>query len=619
MISSNMNRGFTVSSTEDVFLSPDSFRALFPQITDSNPQAIEQISDHAETLSRISKVIDVVDERQAGIFECFNEGLIKAEEIVDFYESLSSLLLSDDYRRLSLYLPFEVMPDTKWYLSGYREDLRGASEYFREAYRNAWFNLLNCHDVEANFLDGDVLELDRRNRDPTRVVKAAHLIPFLLDSKIISMDEVEHILEATTDPVLERSVGQALYYLNGVKTERNSNNAKPEDAESGETNSVSKLLVGLPAELADIRLSLEGMADSKDVTTRRAEWAQKSLIERFINQYSKEISDLLLANDNSGCIEEVLGLVEGDDLTLSRIGVESLAVAALRDHSLGNAISRNRFLVALHSLSCEVRDEDKAVTLNSVISRLANSGIILPENSFPSDSYRPSARLSANLDFLADDMLKLEAFLREAGSAGLFKAILPVVVFYGSKVKGYGGPESDTDFGVFIKPEADFSKKDKIRNAIGKAASASSLGQPLELWLEEDGSGDTNVSNPTSPQYDPYVGDEFWTHMLFNSLWVGMENDITEAQRIILPRYMQAGQAERQVDGLSARAMYLESLERDALQYRLMHDGYRRYFMESPSSGSVSELNSAGSFWDSGYRMLATKIFVNKVFLPKIK
>jgi hypothetical protein len=46
------------------------------------------------------------------------------------------------------------------------------------------------------------------------------------------------------------------------------------------------------------------------------------------------------------------------------------------------------------------------------------------------------------------------------------------------------------------------------------------------------------ISNPKS--YDPYIGDEFWTHMLFNSFWVGRQNDVGEAQRMILPRYMES-------------------------------------------------------------------------------
>jgi hypothetical protein len=72
--------------------------------------------------------------------------------------------------------------------------------------------------------------------------------------------------------------------------------------------------------------------------------------------------------------------------------------------------------------------------------------------------------------------------------------------------------------------------------------------------------------------------------------------------------------------GRDARMVWLGELERDVLQYRLMHKGYRRFF---PPRGGIDRFRAQGLdpesvFWDSGYRRLATKLFVSRVFLPQL-
>jgi hypothetical protein len=61
-------------------------------------------------------------------------------------------------------------------------------------------------------------------------------------------------------------------------------------------------------------------------------------------------------------------------------------------------------------------------------------------------------------------------------------------------------------------------------------------------------------------------------------------------------------------------------MERDTLQYRLMHKGYERFF---PAYGGMKtphgdRIDGESIFWDSGYRDAAIKLFANRVFLPKI-
>jgi hypothetical protein len=60
-------------------------------------------------------------------------------------------------------------------------------------------------------------------------------------------------------------------------------------------------------------------------------------------------------------------------------------------------------------------------------------------------------------------------------------------------------------------------------------------------------------------------------------------------------------------------------MERDTLLYRLMHKGYEQFF---PRFGGdedyANRVDGESMFWDSGYRWLATRLFVNRVFLPII-
>ncbi len=51
-----------------------------------------------------------------------------------------------------------------------------------------------------------------------------------------------------------------------------------------------------------------------------------------------------------------------------------------------------------------------------------------------------------------------------------------------------------------------------------------------------------------------------------------------------------------------------------------MHKGYRHFF---PKKGNLEtehsdNVDSDSAFYDSGYRRLATQLFINRVFLPQL-
>src|SRR3989338_9134161 len=84
---------------------------------------------------------------------------------------------------------------------------------FKPRQKKAWRGLLQTHDVRANFVDGDVLEAEQRKDDLPRVVKAAHLIPVLVQKGLSKAGYAISLMNNTEDPVLKQSIGEALFVM----------------------------------------------------------------------------------------------------------------------------------------------------------------------------------------------------------------------------------------------------------------------------------------------------------------------------------------------------------------------------------------------------------------------
>ena len=100
----------------------------------------------------------------------------------DFYDATRKLLDRKESKRILLYLPFDIM--------------EGAPEDFRRSYVNAWYDLLSMQDVRENFHIGDCLELRARPASGLeRVVKCAHLVPWLFKYGYLRAEDVFDILK----------------------------------------------------------------------------------------------------------------------------------------------------------------------------------------------------------------------------------------------------------------------------------------------------------------------------------------------------------------------------------------------------------------------------------------
>lgn len=113
--------------------------------------------------------------------------------MADYFYAIRQILRIPEYERILLYLPFS--------------DLRYAPEWFRRVYLDAWYDLLNIQDARENFFEGDTFEVDARpGGELERVVKCAHLTPWLVEAGYIGYAELKDIVSLNQDnEVLLRS------------------------------------------------------------------------------------------------------------------------------------------------------------------------------------------------------------------------------------------------------------------------------------------------------------------------------------------------------------------------------------------------------------------------------
>jgi hypothetical protein len=221
------------------------------------------------------------------------------------------------------------------------------------------------------------------------------------------------------------------------------------------------------------------------------------------------------------------------------------------------------------------------------------------------------------LELVPAEMKKIKNFIQAIEDDSQLKGMVyPSVLVYGSRLKGYGEQDADIDLSLFIKPGVSHSQQARIRQLVQNALDTSEIKDPpTEFWLDEVGE---QLEVHDFDDYDYLKAQSNWAHLLFGAAWVGSQETIAELQRKLLPTYFY--ETDKEMHGYNLRKVWLEELERDTLQYRLMHKGYQRHF---PAVGGFKQPNTKpidgnSVFWDSGYRRLASSLFIDKVFLPKL-
>jgi predicted nucleotidyltransferase len=599
---------------------------------------VAQLESRLQLNERLDAVLSHLSRPDVSLQQAVLEGEVMEKQAADLFTSLSALLEDgSDYERIILYFPFELLPNVTWKPAS--AELASSAQRFREAYMQAWNDLLFSHDVRANFVDGDVLDVESRKGDVPRVVKAAHLIPKLIENGFLDMEDVFELLETTEDDVLRQSIADTLPVLadEGVLREfmlvrlESINDTHVRDVAAKLSFSSKKEPERMPMEknlvtAAKIQRKLSSdfaeidAETYSDVTNNRAVWLRKEAKRKAIESVG-DVLGIAMIDDAMGddVVEQLIA--DDEDLSGKLAFVEGVrgAIESSAQHDQQRAQElyekyREALLALWKQDAPEVRE-----ALQKTFCRLHGLSLVADEQLHVLGIAVPDlgGSFSENAKGMQKELLEIKGAIASLEkNAELSKLIYPLVLVFGSRVKGYGTGSSDIDLAIFVKPGTAPSEHVKIQAGLRQLFPYEKIGgDVVQFWLKKTDAGlcvddDTGV-------HDLYIGQSEWVHELFLSLWEGDAELVNTMRQQLLIPYL--AEQEKKIHGRDARRMYIEQLERDLLQYRLMHKGYERFF---PTFGGVhaphaDQIDGKSMFWDSGYRQTATRLFARSVFLPK--
>lgn len=594
-------------------------RELWPATLLDNPEFTEQIAARKRLIDALAQVQTRADDPSADLEDLLSSGDLSEGHVADLYEALADTLeRSPEYGRIVLYLPFEYLPSA--HARHGSERLAAQATRFRDAYKKTWERLLWVQDVRANFVDGDVLETDKRTGDLPRVAKAAHLIPFLVRKGLLSADEVLALRDGARDGTLRESIEDTFGLLRtfGLADER-FGEAEPAPQDAGEREEPRPLEPSRMRNMIEERISMHD-GESPDDTAKRRAWLASVRTQRAIDDAGDDVRAAVLANlINDDAVKE---LMRPDAHLPSQSAFVDGVRKAVERAATGSAGDAEALYARYHEPLRTLWERQQPATrphLEKLFFRLHNLGIIdaatldglglaAPNLGGP---FLANAR---RMDTETDDARRMLDAIRN--DPELARTVYPIVLLYGSRLKGYGTKEADVDLGVFVKPSVPGALRAEVRGLLMRAlGSGAPRDAALEFWLEES-TGGLAVRDFESD--DVALGESLSPHVLFGAAWKGDAAAMRELYAKLLPGYF--ADAGKTLYGHDARELYIESLEKDVLQYRLMHKGYERsHSARNALDGmDASRMDQASAFWDSGYRALATKLFAEKVFLPKL-
>ena len=632
-------------SPEDIIISPPVIESFFDPdqaakvwTTDiiSNKNYIEQTLKRRELSNLFSAIIANLPRPNMELAEAIAGGYVTADQVGELYCALSELLEdNNDYERLILYLPFEFLPSATNPPTG---ELGQAAKRFCRAYLKAWRNLLNIQDVRANFVDGDVLEVTQRTGDLPRVVKAAHLLPRLIQKGLLSVQDAINLAENSDDPLLQNSIAETLpvmddlALLNGQAIERIKWSAVPVICKALYFINNKKITVSDEAALPEpitlaaveeyLRQSERQLAtrNHRGITAKRKKWLSQQALQQTIETLGRSIASAIkrqnlpietvadfLSTQASSASHQAL--IEGIRTAIEETAARSVGEAqALYQHYRST-------LLVLYAKNNPAVMEAIAKTFRRLYQldlapqeQLSHLGIIIPSLAGP---------FSDNLKLFGPELQDISQVVGIIESdPRLNRLLYPVVLAYGSRLKGYGEVSADIDLAVFVRPETAFVKRQELRQLLKDVLPETVYADDIvEFWLKDQ---DGLLAVDDLNGWETSVGESYWTHVLFGAAWVGQPEQVQELQQRLLTPYLY--RTGKIIYGHNAKNLYLEELERDTLQYRLLHNGYQRFFppcggLDAPHAPLV---DGQSAFWDSGYRQLATKLFLSRVFLPEL-
>lgn len=624
----NRRKTVLIPPAVELLLNIDQINSLWPDQIKTNSQLRLQAKTRCDLAKQLDDLFSALPRADMDVLEAINRQLINVNDVAKMYERLSDFLEGEIVgNRLLLYLPFELIPDNAWSFES--AELAQALKRFSEVYLEKWHELLSHHDLRANFVDGDILEPELRTGPLEKVCKAAHLAPILVDKKLIGQLDIISIIEKSADKVLRNSLADAMMILadRGLLSEVDLNYMsesadvllrnlaiiiKDDQATPKQLTPLSvKVLHNrhwLLALRQEFRIALNTInqvysARLKEAPKPRADWEKQRDIDKLIKQYARQIaSGIITATLTRKDLSEFIDSPGNQEMLL--VAINGLRLAgeglAITDFNLAKSLVRyfaSQLVTLRQSKSSEIQD-----AVQILLARWSHLKLLPSSLRILLDSPPLSRRVNE------DEQKKLSALIVAIESdCQLSEYLHPVVLIYGSKIKGYGQVNSDFDLAVFVRSGVDFAVRQQLRQSLLKILHLANLnGSIVDFWLQDD------WQLQDFPNPDTYLGDNSIAGILFTGAWYGQPQTIKELFNRLLMNYLQ-----RQDSPM--RQLLLSEIERHTLLYRLLHKGYARFF---PEQGGIRTRNSNYidadcSFWDSGYRQLATKLFITTVFLPE--
>lgn len=604
----------------------------------SNPIRLAEANFRKELSDDLSWLFNFLSKRRLEINIAIDQGFIGVEKISRIYDRLSDFLEADIYNdRLILYLPFSLLVPRDWCSAD--ASLNKSLERFFHAYQNCWHRLLSVHDVRENFVRGDVLDSLTEKTSLPRVCKVAHFVPVLVSKGWVSINEVLSIINTTEDEVLIDSLldsfpslielgflsAQDLIATTDIKSslsiklfqiarsyiEKKGGNNKNGNKESLNWQQLLDWPMMITQDFEAVRVRY--FSDLEQIVSARAKWLQVARKDEIVEKWAQRLSGLLLKYSTS--LSSLRDLLEvQSDINFWLIIIRGVGLAVEGSSGSSPQVSQ-AIRLSFHSMFYrlwisgpeEIKEQLESLWCRWFSAGIINAdffgdlGIVWPKFNIPFFERQLGADGYSDFTKLADSVLS---------HPGLSQYLLPVVILYGSRVKGYGSKSADLDIAVFIRPEVDITDRSKIHKAWRELLSSLEYDiRPLEFWLTgtERGLSIRNFSNSQKS-----LGHSNLVHVLLGGVYYGREGVIKQLYQLSVG-YLSPS-------NLNLRGRWLEEVERDFLQYRLMHKGYSRFFAPRLSDiPNSDEINSDSTFWDQGFRELATGIFLRQVFLPHLK
>lgn len=549
----------------------------------------------------LSKMFESVPNATYSLWSAAHIGTISEELLMHTYQDITTFLNEyPQYARIILYLPFELLPHFEQATCGKR--LHAHAESFVAAYKKALRGLLAEHDTKALFVDGDVPEPELGFGAGPIVSKAAQLIPELFFWNLITESEIEEMLCNQDPTALEslKEVAAAIKVACATPVTTVS-----EESQTGAQAHIAPMSIAHVIRLAKreaAQLDEKYAIESSTLTPSRAKWLKEKRLTRFITELAHHHRDTIDPKQYLGHDHEII----------SRIGIASLANQS--EQYLRSALSTPRKKIVALLLtkwatgSSSVRHDLQVFIAHMVARKYLSAhedivhtilGRVPCFEQFWNGEMPPHA-----MDVLTE--LTEATWLIEDTELGNY--LYPITIVYGSHFKGYGMYDSDVDIACIVKPGVPFEKEEYIQGLIRQQFGDTTTQNTLLFWTKQDSNGIEVIPVFDVPLNPRFVGDMMQAHILLQAHWIGRTQNIQSIQSEIRKRYAEMRHAP-------LRALWIRALEHDVLQYRLLHKGYAYLFPKQVPEQYVA-FETDGSFWDSGFRRLATLLYLKKVTLP---